>query len=129
MFDGADHGMEWPDRDRKGLRWVAEARKSAPGLDSLLTWAYQQGASRVHFQTGHPVWVSVHGQNHPVTKLPIDEIEFSHIVNHLYGADGMARLQGGTRLRYRLCDSDRSLDPAPLPPERHVHQDLPPRRR
>ena len=116
MFDGADHGMEWPDRDRKGLRWVAEARKSAPGLDSLLTWAYQQGASRVHFQTGHPVWVSVHGQNYPVTKIPIDEIEFSHIVNHLYGADAMARLQGGTdfdtayavqidrstRLRFRL---------------------------
>ena len=116
MFDGADHGIDWPDRDRKGLRWVAEARKSAPGLDSLLTWAYQQGASRVHFQTGHPVWVSIHGQNHPVTKVPIDEIEFSHIVNHLYGADAMARLQGGTdfdtayavqidrstRLRFRL---------------------------
>jgi defect-in-organelle-trafficking protein DotB len=116
MPDGADRGVIWPDADRKGMRWVAEARKSAPGLDSLLTWAYREGASRVHFQTGHPVWVSIHGGNHRATEQPIDEIDFSHIVNHLYGADGMARLQGGTdfdtayaiqidrstRLRFRL---------------------------
>jgi defect in organelle trafficking protein DotB len=116
MFDGRDHDVDWPDRNCKGLRWVAEARKSAPGLDSVLTWAYRKGASRVHFQTGHPVWVSIHGQNLRVTEHSIDEIEFSHIVNHLYGADAMARLQGGTdfdtayaiqidrstRLRFRL---------------------------
>jgi defect-in-organelle-trafficking protein DotB len=116
MFDAAEQGIKWPDADRQGLRWVAEPRKSAPGLDSVLTWAYRQGASRVHFQTGHPVWVGIHGQNYRVTEHAIDEIEFSHIVNHLYGADGMARLQGGsdfdtayaiqidrsTRLRFRL---------------------------
>ncbi len=115
MFDGEARRFVWPDATR-GLRWVAEARKSAPGLDSLLTWAYRQGASRVAFQTGHPVWVGIHGHNARVTEHPIDEIEFSQIVNHLYGADGMARLQGGsdfdtayaiqidrsTRLRFRL---------------------------
>ena len=106
----------WPDADRRGLRWVGEPRKDAPGLDSLLTWAFRVGASRVSFQTGHTVWVGIDGRNHRVTRTAIDEIEFSHIVNHLYGADGMARLQGGndfdtayaiaisrsTRLRFRV---------------------------
>ena len=105
--------MVWPD---EGARWVQEPRKSAPGLDSLLTWAFRSGASRVAFQTGHPVWVVIHGRNYRATRAPIDDGEFSQIVNHLYGADGMARLQGGndfdtayaipldrsTRLRFRL---------------------------
>ena len=116
MFDAAECSIAWPDTERKDLRWVEEPRKRAPGLDSVLTWAFRQGASRVAFQTGHPVWVGIHGRNHRVTQRDIDEIEFSHIVNHLYGADGMARLQGGsdfdtayaiqinrsTRLRFRL---------------------------
>lgn len=106
----------WPDADRDGLHWVEESRKSAPGLDSLLVWAFREGASRIAFQTGHSVWVAIHGRNHRVTRSVTDEIDFSHIVNHLYGADGMARLQGGydldtayaiqidrsTRLRFRL---------------------------
>lgn len=109
-------GVVWPDADKPGLRWVVDPRKSAPGLDSLLTWAFRQDASRIAFQTGHPVWVSIYGRNYRVTANPTDEIDFSHIVNHLYGADGMARLQGGndfdtayalqidrsTRLRFRL---------------------------
>jgi len=123
MFDalppvpaGEVSGIAWPDADCDGLRWVEEARKYAPGLDSLLVWAFREGASRVAFQTGHPVWVSIHGRNYRVTAGSTDEIDFSHIVNHLYGADGMARLQGGndfdtayaiqvdrsTRLRFRL---------------------------
>jgi len=103
----------WPD---DGLRWVAEPRRCAPGLNSLLTWAFQEKASRIAFQTGHPVWVSIHGRNYRVTRGAVDEYELSQIVNHLYGADGMARLQGGndfdtayaipidrsTRLRFRL---------------------------
>jgi defect-in-organelle-trafficking protein DotB len=106
----------WPDADQAGLPWVKEARRHAPGLDSLLTWAFRAGASRIAFQTGHPVWVGIHGRNYRVTQTPNDELEFSQIVNHLYGADGMARLQGGsdfdtayaiqidrsTRLRFRL---------------------------
>lgn len=103
----------WPD---DGTRWVQDARRSAPGLDSLLTWAFRVGASRISFQAGHPVWVGIHGCNYIVTSADMNEYEFSQIVNHLYAADGMARLQGGTdfdtaysiavdrstRLRFRL---------------------------
>ena len=49
----------WPD---ERLPWVAEARKSAPGLDSLLRWAFELEASRVAFQTSQPVWLRVHGR-------------------------------------------------------------------
>ena len=108
---GVEH--VWPD---DGLRWVAEPRRNAPGLDSLLTWAFQKRVSRIAFQTGHPVWVSIYGRNYRVTRGAVDEYELSQIVNHLYGADGMARLQGGNdfdtayaipidrskRLRFRL---------------------------
>ena len=127
----------WPDDGRDGLRWVEEPRKSAPGLDSLLIWAFRAGAHRVAFQTGHPVWVGIHGRNHRATRSPIDEIDFSYIVNHLYGADGMARLQGGndfdtayaipidrsTRLRFRLnANSD-----ADLPARRRQYRAAPDR--
>ena len=108
--------VAWPDADSRSLRWVAQPRVEAPGLDSLLIWAFNAGASRIAFQTGHPVWVRIHGHNHRVTTRPLDEMDFSQIVNHLYGADGMARLQGGSdfdtayaiavsravRLRFRL---------------------------
>ena len=68
------------------------------------------------FQTGHPVWVRVHGRNQRVTQSTLDEAQIAQIANHLYGADGTARLQGGSdfdvsyaisitrseRLRFRL---------------------------
>ena len=99
-----------------GLRWVVESRKSAPGLDSLLIQSFRSGASRINFQPGHPVWVRIHGNNYKATASVLDEGDFASIVNHLYGAEGMARLQGGndfdtaypinidrsTRLRFRL---------------------------
>ncbi len=110
-FDESDGA--WPD---EGLRWVADPRKHAPALDSLLIWAFRNDAARISFQTGRPVWVSIHGRNRRATHTSIDDYEFSQVVNHLYGADGMARLQGGndfdtayaiaidrsTRLRFRL---------------------------
>ena len=43
------------------------------------------------------------------TRRAIDEIEFSQIVNHLYGADGMARLQGGND--FDTAYAIRSTDP------------------
>ena len=112
-FAPADVMHRWPD---EGQRWVQEPRKHAPGLDSLLTWAFRENASRIGMQTGHPVWVGVHGCNYRATRASLDEGEFAQIVNHLYAADGMARLQGGkdldtayaipidrsTRLRFRL---------------------------
>jgi defect-in-organelle-trafficking protein DotB len=88
--------IAWPDADKRGLRWVEEPRVDAPGLDSLLIWAFDASASRVAFQTGHAVKVRIHGHNYQVTSQPLDEMDFSRIVNHLYGADGMARLQGGS---------------------------------
>ena len=108
-----DASAFWPD---EGLPWVAEARKSAPGLDSLLRWAFELEASRVAFQTGHPVWLRVHGRNRAVTAAALDEAQIAQIANHLSGADGTARLQGGSdfdvsyeipidrsrRLRFRL---------------------------
>lgn len=112
--DALGDAPAWPDAGR--YRWVVEPRKSAPGLDALLVWASRTGASRIGLQPGHPVWVSIHGRNTRATEQPLDESEFAAIVNHLYGADGMARLQGGndfdtayaihiergTRLRFRL---------------------------
>ncbi|WP_292530081.1 ATPase, T2SS/T4P/T4SS family [Methylocystis sp.] len=106
-------GREW---EGPGLCWVADPRKSAPGLDSLLTWAYRAGASRISFQTGGSPSIRVYGRNRKVNDDTLDEAEIAQIVNHLYGADGMARLQGGAaldttyeiavsrseRLRYRL---------------------------
>ena len=113
LDDGAEPSHLWPS---EGLSWVTEARKEAPGLDSLLTWAFERQASRVAFQTGHPVWVRVHGRNRLATRSTLDEAQIAQIANHLYGADGTARLQGGSdfdvsyaipitrseRLRFRL---------------------------
>jgi defect-in-organelle-trafficking protein DotB len=98
------------------LKWVVDQRKHAPGLDGLLTWAFDMGASRIAFKTGHPVWVRIHGRNRRVTHQSLDAMDVSQIANHLYGADGTARLQGGQdfdvsysisrtrteRLRFRL---------------------------
>jgi defect-in-organelle-trafficking protein DotB len=102
--------------NRADLSWVTDPRKSAPGLDSLLSWAYRSGASRVSFQTGHCPWLRIYGRNRKIGDTTLDEAEIAQIVNHLYGADGMARLQGCAaldttyeiavsrteRLRYRL---------------------------
>jgi defect-in-organelle-trafficking protein DotB len=103
----------WPD---EGMVWVSDPRKAAPGLDSLLSWAYDLDASRIGFTTGHPVWLRIHGRNRRATQHSLDEAEIAQITNHLYGADGTARLQGGQdfdvsyeiartrtkRLRFRL---------------------------
>ena len=123
MFDSATLSREtplasqrsylWPD---EGMRWVEDPRKHAPGLDSLLSWAFRAEASRISFQTGHPVWVRIHGRNYRATAAILDEADIAHVANHLYGADGTARLQGGRdfdvayeipvsrsqRLRFRL---------------------------
>lgn len=109
-------GPGWPEEGKDGMRWVAEPRKSAPGLDSLLVWAFRLGASRVSFSTGKRVRVRVHGRNRLATREVLDDAEVAAIANHLYSADGVARLQGGKdfdvayevavsrteRLRFRL---------------------------
>lgn len=82
----------WPE---EGPRWVVEPRRHAPGLDGLLRWAYEIGASRVAFQTGKPVQMRVHGRNRRGSREILDHPAMAEITNHLYGADGAARLQGG----------------------------------
>ncbi len=103
----------WPE---EGLKWVALPRKSAPGLNALLQWGFALGASRIAFSTGKPVKLRVHGRNRFVTRRALDEGEIADVANHLYGSDGIARLQNGsdfdvayeiavdrtTRLRFRL---------------------------
>ena len=73
-------------------------------------------ASRIAFSTGKPVKLRVHGRNRFVTLRSLDEGEIADVANHLYGSDGIARLQNGsdfdvayeiavdrtTRLRFRL---------------------------
>ncbi|WP_254065687.1 type IV pilus twitching motility protein PilT [Acidisoma sp. L85] len=87
-----------------------EPRKDAPGLDGLLSWAYDAGASRIAFTTGHPVWIRVHGTNYQVTEHSLDEMEIASIANHLYGADGTARLQGGRAFDVAYSISRTRLD-------------------
>jgi defect-in-organelle-trafficking protein DotB len=86
----ADEGF-----DPRALRWVVDPRKRAPGLDALLIHAHRLGASRVSFLSGKPVWIRVHGRNRRVGGEALDESEIADITNHMYGADGIARLQGG----------------------------------
>ena len=85
-------GASWPG---EGEVWVKEARRLAPGLDGLLTWAYELGASRISFQTGHPIGLRVHGRNRPGTQGSIDHMTMVEIVSHFYGAAGPARLENG----------------------------------
>lgn len=113
LADPSSTGQFWPE---EGLKWVAVPRKSAPGLNALLQWAFGLGASRIAFSTGKPVKIRVHGRNRFVTHRALDEAEIADVANHLYGSDGIARLQNGsdfdvayeiavsrtTRLRFRL---------------------------
>ena len=82
----------WPE---EGLPWIKEPRRLAPGLDALLVWAHEVGASRIAFQTGHQVSLRVHGRNRNGTSERLDHQAMVEIVNHLYGADGSARLENG----------------------------------
>jgi len=79
-----------------GERWVKEPRNLAPALDSFLTHAHRLGAEQVMFSTFQPASFRLWGLNRKVkSRDPLDENDASLIVNHLYGADGIARLQGG----------------------------------
>ncbi len=82
----------WPG---EGDRWIREPRRSAPVLDGLLRWAWELGASRISFESGHPVMLRVHGRNRPATQDAIEHPALVEIVGHLYGGDGAGRLLGG----------------------------------
>ena len=91
-FPGAGD-EEW---SAEGQPWIRESRRDAPGLDSLFVWAYRMRASRVWFQSGERAGIRLHGRNRFVTKEIVDEGQMAQIANHLYGADGTARLQNGS---------------------------------
>lgn len=89
----------WPNEDAKReYPWVAEARKSAPGFDDLLKWAHSLGASRIDLKTGHRVTIKVHGVNQYATYGVTTPIDLKQIVDHVYGADGTARVLIGHQL-------------------------------
>jgi defect in organelle trafficking protein DotB len=85
--------VAWPDN---GARWVVDPRRDAPGLDSFMSHVHKLGAEQIQFATFQPASFRLYGRNHKVkSRAPLDERDAGLIVNHLYGADGMARLQGG----------------------------------
>jgi len=84
---------EWIDN---GERWVVDSRSHAPGLDAFMSHAHRIGAEQVQFATFQPAAFRRYGRNYKVkSRHPLDERDSAAIVNHLYGADGMARLQSG----------------------------------
>ncbi len=85
----------WPD---EGLRWVTEPRQQAPALDSFMAYVHRLGGEQIMFATWQPASFRLFGENHKISRPPLDERDAALIVNHLYGADGMARLQGGKDL-------------------------------
>ncbi|SFK90821.1 type IV pilus twitching motility protein PilT [Methylocapsa palsarum] len=88
-------GRIWPD---DGRPWVIRPRASAPALDSYMTFAHLLGAEGVRFKSYETPFFTLYDDNYRCARAPLDELEMAQIVSHLYGADGMARLQGGTDL-------------------------------
>ncbi|MEN3177346.1 ATPase, T2SS/T4P/T4SS family [Gluconobacter sp. OJA] len=80
------------ERAKREYPWVAEARKHAPGLDDFLKWAHGLGASRIDLLTGHRATLTVHGRNRYATMDPTTSLDLKQIVDHVYGADGSARV-------------------------------------
>ncbi|MCW2318618.1 defect-in-organelle-trafficking protein DotB [Rhodoblastus acidophilus] len=84
---------DWQDN---GERWVVDCRNHAPGLDSFMSHAHRIGAEQVQFATFQPAAFRRYGRNYKIkSRHALDERDSAAIVNHLYGADGMARLQSG----------------------------------
>ena len=65
-------------------------------LDGLLVWAYRLGASDIRLQTNTPVFIQLHGRMCQATSRGLTQSELEEAVNRLYGADGQARLKGGS---------------------------------
>lgn len=88
----------------------------ARNLDELMVWAYREGASDIRLQTNTPIFIQLHGRMRQVTSRGLTQAEIEEAVNRLYGADGQARLKGGsdfdvsyevrpdrrTRMRFRV---------------------------
>jgi len=79
-------------------------------LDALFIWAYRLGASDIRLQTNRHVFIELHGHLRIVTTRALTETEIEEAVNRLYGADGQARLKGGSDfdVSYTLLPDRRS---------------------
>ena len=102
----ADRGL-WPGDSASFTR---------DGLDGLLIWANRLDASEIRLQTNTPIFIQRHGRLRQVSARGLTQPEIEEAVNRLYGADGQARLKGGsdfdvsyevrpdrrTRMRFRV---------------------------
>lgn len=75
--------------DDEPIRLVGEE------FDRLLVWAVAQGASDITLQDDEPVWLEIHGRNHPVTRRVMSNAELIEIVNGIYGANGATQIFSG----------------------------------
>ena len=121
--------ITWPDAGKQGLRWVEEARKSAPGLDSLLTWAFRVGRVAHRFSdraSGMGRCSRPQPPRHEDTdrRVGFQPYRQSSLRRRRHGTSA-----GGQRLRHRLCDSAGPLDAAALSPQRHADANRASRRR
>jgi len=78
------------------LRWPEESSAfTDKSLDRLYLWAWNLGASGIRLQTDDPIVIQLHGRVYKVTHRTLSWLEVEEAVNHLYGADGQARLKSG----------------------------------
>lgn len=97
--------------------WPEQPEKlTEEGLDRLLVWATELGASRINLQSNHQLALRVYGRVRKVTSRPLGPDEVELAVNRLYSGEGVARIKGGhpidvayevqpdrhTRLRFRV---------------------------
>lgn len=113
----AAHPAPEPDKQADRGFWPGEGPAfTRDSLDKLLIWAYQLGASDIRLQTNTPIFIQLHGRMRQVLSRGLTQSELEEAVNRLYGADGQARLKGGsdfdvsyevrpdrrTRMRFRV---------------------------
>jgi len=70
-----------------------------------MSHVHRLGAEQIMFSTWKKASFRLWGDNHWVERPSLDEADTGLIVNHLYGADGMARIQGGKDLNVMYVKS------------------------
>jgi len=92
---------------RKIGTWPDEPmRLGEEHVDALMLWCVQQKASDTTLQTDRPVYIEVDGILFPVTRRALDSADMANVLNHIYGADALAKLASG-------CDLDLSFEVRP----------------
>ncbi|MCZ8256115.1 MAG: ATPase, T2SS/T4P/T4SS family [Polaromonas sp.] len=73
----------------------------AADFDDLFVHAARLFASDITLQTDEPVMASIQGRNLRITKRALTSHEVDGLVNHLYGANGVAQIRGGNDIDTR----------------------------